>query len=158
MSYNLWSIHASKNFSFLFLSDRINGPYTLEFKFQLFHIVNWFTWVGSILVPSVSCVSVCLLWKLFALIIIKQLTFCVIKLCCISIHKKLQFPWYDNILSCPAWLCPYPLFSLGPAPRPGRVMVLMCLFVCLSPPQKPGPLGTFWIPWTFKYLLDTLDF
>ena len=37
-------------------------------------------------------------------------------------------------------------------------MVLMCLCVCLSvcvlvPPQKPGPLGTFWIPCTFRYLL-----
>ena len=20
-----------------------------------------------------------------------------------------------------------------------------------------GPLGTFWIPWTFRYILDTLD-
>ena len=36
-----------------------------------------------------------------------------------------------------------PMFSLGPAPRPGQVMVLMCLFVrlfvCLSPQQQPGP-------------------
>ena len=47
------------------------------------------------------------------------------------------------------------MFSLGPAPRPGRVMVLMCvsvclpvcLLVCLSPPEV----------WTFRYLLDTLD-
>ena len=42
-------------------------------------------------------------------------------------------------------------FSLGPALRPGRVMVLMCLsvcvLVCLSPPEA----------WTFRYLLDTLD-
>ena len=29
--------------------------------------------------------------------------------------------------------------------------------VCLSPPQKPGPLGTLWIPWTFRYPLDSLD-
>ena len=48
------------------------------------------------------------------------------------------------------------LFSLGPAPRPGRVMVLMCLSVCLCaclfacPPPPEA--------WTFRYLLDTLDF
>ena len=29
-------------------------------------------------------------------------------------------------------LCGYLKFSLGPAPRPGRVMVLMCVSVCLS--------------------------
>ena len=51
-------------------------------------------------------------------------------------------------------------FSRGPATRPGRAMVLMCVFVCLSvclSPKKHGPLGTFWIPWTFRYLLDTLE-
>ena len=62
-----------------------------------------------------------------------------------------------------AMLClKYAGFSLGLALRPGQVMVLMFLFVCvsvcLSPPQKPGPLGTFWTPWTFMYLLDTLGF
>ena len=25
------------------------------------------------------------------------------------------------------------------------------------PPQTTGPLGIFWIPWTFRYLVDTLD-
>ena len=39
--------------------------------------------------------------------------------------------------------------------------VCVCLFVCLlvppETPQKPGPLGTFWIPWTFRYLLGTLN-
>ena len=25
---------------------------------------------------------------------------------------------------------------------------------CPPPPQKPGPVGTFWIPWTFRYVLD----
>ena len=66
------------------------------------------------------------------------------------------------------------MFSLGPAPRPGQVMVLMCVFVCLfvclsvCPPSLPpqslevplgylGPLVTFYIPWTFRYLLDTLE-
>ena len=24
----------------------------------------------------------------------------------------------------------------------------------VPPPQKPGPVGTFWIPWTFRYVLD----
>ena len=33
----------------------------------------------------------------------------------------------------------------------------VCLSVCLSPPQKPGPLGTLWITWTFRYHLNTLD-
>ena len=69
------------------------------------------------------------------------------------------------------------MFSLDPALRTGRVMVLICVSVCLSVPppesrtarypqdtldrQVPfgylGHLGTFWIPWTFMYLLDTLD-
>ena len=44
-------------------------------------------------------------------------------------------------------------FPLGPAPRPGRVMLLMCvsicMFVCLSPPPPEA--------WTFRYILDTLD-
>ena len=48
-------------------------------------------------------------------------------------------------------------FSLGPAPRPGRVMVLMCVCVCvlvcvLVCVSVPPPEA-----WTFRYLLDTLD-
>ena len=39
----------------------------------------------------------------------------------------------------------YKQFSLGPAPRQGRFMVLMC--VSVPPPEA----------WTFRYLLDTLD-
>ena len=53
------------------------------------------------------------------------------------------------------------VFSLGLTLRPGRVMLLMCLSVCVFvpplAPQKQGPLGTFCIPWTFRYLLDTLN-
>ena len=72
--------------------------------------------------------------------------------------------------------------SLCPAPRPGRVMVLICMYVCwcvcmpvcmcLSAPpfryhlkaldlQVPfeslGPLGTFWKPQNLRYILDTLN-
>ena len=34
------------------------------------------------------------------------------------------------------------------------VCLFVCLSVCLSPLQKPGPLGTFWIPWTLVERLD----
>ena len=50
----------------------------------------------------------------------------------------------------------------GPWARPSRginvcVCLFVCVFVCLLVPPKPGPLGTFWIPWTCRYFLDTLD-
>ena len=67
-------------------------------------------------------------------------------------------------------------FVIGPASRPGRVMVLMyvCVRVCMSVCSSVSPeawtvrylfdtldlyvpLDTLWIPWTFTYLLDTLD-
>ena len=37
------------------------------------------------------------------------------------------------------------------------LFVCVCVCVCPQPPQEPGPLATFWIPWTFRYLLDTLN-
>ena len=37
------------------------------------------------------------------------------------------------------------------------VSVCVCMSVCLPPPQKPGPLGTLWIPWAFRHLLSNLD-
>ena len=44
-------------------------------------------------------------------------------------------------------------FSLGPAHRPGQVMVWMCLCVCVCVCLLvPSPEA-----WTFRYLFDTLD-
>ena len=43
------------------------------------------------------------------------------------------------------------------------VCLFVCVLVCPPPPRSLvnfgnlGPLGTFWIPWTYRYHLDTLD-
>ena len=67
---------------------------------------------------------------------------------------------------------PYEGFSLGLGSRPGPshsidvcacgcvgVCVCVCVHVSVSPPpqKKLGLLGTCYIPWTFRYRLDTLE-